>query len=247
MAFCGQCGTLMPAGSNSCTRCGMVVEANNPTFYAAHTGAGGIAPTAAALPVTPPLLPRRKSYTRLFIEASILLAVVSVSILITVAYANYEYGVGHDNGYLDGQRNGYHYGYNDGKNGTYNSAFAAGQSQGQQSGYDQGYTAGKQAGYKNGYDAGKQTGYSNGWTVGNNTGKQEAYQSGYTQGKSDGYNTGYSDGYTKGKQDGYNSGYTDGGNAEYASIVNWIETHCTKNSSGYYPYIYTSNGQMYCS
>src|SRR5260370_33653083 len=94
----------------SCTRCGMVAVSAKPTFYAhtgagggtqaqydrgntnnpmfyAHTGVGGIAPTAAALPVTPPLLPRRKSYTRLFIEASILLVVVYVCVLNSVSYA----------------------------------------------------------------------------------------------------------------------------------------------------------------
>ena len=177
MAFCGQCGTVLRTGSNNCTHCGMVAEADKPTFYA-QAGTGGIAPTAAALPVTPPLLPRHKSHARLFVEASVLLVVVSVSIFITVAYANYEYGVGHDNGYLDGQRNGYHYGYNDGKNGTYNSAFAAGQSQGQQSGYDQGYTAGKQAGYNDG----QQSGYTKGYSAG----KQDGYTAGYNQGSYDG-------------------------------------------------------------
>ena len=76
-----------------------------------------------------------------------------------------------------------------------------------------------------------------------NQGKQDGYNSGYTAGKQDGYNAGL---YLPGYNAGYTKGYTDGENAEYANIINWLQTKCTKNASGYYPYVYISNGQLFC-
>jgi flagellar biosynthesis/type III secretory pathway protein FliH len=131
---------------------------------------------------------------------------------------------------------------------AYNSGYQAGYSRGKQDGYTSGYSDGLSA------SAGKtnnsyQQGYSDGLAA-----AQSNITAAYNQGKQDGYNVGYSAGYSVGKQDGYNAGYTDGYNkgytdgesAEYTYLINWIQTHCTKNSSGYYPYIYISNGQLYC-
>ena len=122
------------------------------------------------------------------------------------------------------------------------------------------YNSGYQAGYAKGYNDGiknSQGSTNNSYQQGYNAGVQAAalqITASYNQGKQDGYNSGYTDGYNKGKQDGYNAGYTDGHskgytdgwNAEYANIINWLQTKCTKNANGYYPYVYISNGQLYC-
>lgn len=128
------------------------------------------------------------------------------------------------------------------------------------SGYQAGYASGKQDGYAKGYNDGiaaAQGSTTNSYQQGYNAGVQAAASqitSSYNQGKQDGYNSGYTDGYNKGKLDGYNAGYSagynkgyiDGENAELTTIINWLETKCTRNASGYYPYVYISNGQLYC-
>jgi flagellar biosynthesis/type III secretory pathway protein FliH len=116
---------------------------------------------------------------------------------------------------------------------AYNSGFQAGYSRGKQDGYTSGYSDGLTASTgktNNSY----QQGYSDGQAA-----AQSQITSSYNQGKQDGYNSGYND--------GYNKGYTDGENAEYASIISWLETKCTKDSNGYYPYVYISNGTLYCN
>ncbi len=133
-------------------------------------------------------------------------------------FDGYQYG--YEAGELDGYIDGYGMGYADGENVGYREGFSSGESFGYDYGYDKGYNDGYDLGYAAGEIDGFNNGYDLGYAAGVLAGENKAYTDGYFEGRNDGIDIGYDLGYADGKNDGIDIGYADGESFGYDNGYN---------------------------